>query len=86
MANRFAGKAGRGAGRKVRTLKRDEAEARNALTPEERTKAFRLGRAKAEVSEGTDVQKKGRSRKHRKADAELQEILEANASLMEEVA
>lgn len=42
--SRFSGPQGKGAMRLLREIKREEAEARNALTPVSRTKAYRLGK------------------------------------------
>lgn len=41
----YSGPQGKGAAKKRRAVKRAEAEARNALTPPERRRAHRLGRA-----------------------------------------
>jgi hypothetical protein len=41
----YSGPQGRGARKKRKALKREQAEARNLLTPPERRRAYRLGRA-----------------------------------------
>lgn len=47
MANRYSGAMGRGARRREQALKREEAEARNAVTPTASTAETRRIRAEA---------------------------------------